>query len=70
MEKFKVITAAEREKGFREALAALLERHGAEMKITDDGMGFGMHSAIAVVSMPTIYDENGDNVADFTEFVL
>lgn len=70
MEKFKVITAAEREKAFREALSALLERHKAEIEITDDAAGWGMHSAIAVITMPTIFDDNGDVIADYTEFQL
>lgn len=65
-----MITAAEREKGFREALAALLERHGAEIEVTDDREPWGMHTGIAIVSMPTIFDENGNVISDYTEFQL
>lgn len=65
-----MITAAEREKGFREALAALLERHGAEIEVTDDRKPWGMHTGIAIVSMPTIFDENGSVISDYTEFRL
>ena len=65
-----MITAKEREKGFRDALAALLERHGAEMVITDDRAGYGMHQGIVVITMPTIYDDHQNAVADFAEFEL
>ncbi len=65
-----MITAAEREKGFREALAALLERHGAELDITDDAAGWGMHRAIAVVSMQNVFDDDGNIVAEYVDFNL
>lgn len=63
----KVITSAEREKAFREAILKVCAEHGAEIEITDDGKPYGMHKAILMISMPSVWD--GDRlVKDFCEF--
>jgi hypothetical protein len=61
-------TAAEREASFRADLAELLAKHKAELDITDDGSSYGMHSGIAVVTMMSEFDEDGNLLADYTEF--
>ena len=61
-------TAKQREEAFRAELASLLNRHGAELTITDDRKDFGMQSGIAVVSMDGIWSDDGDLLAEFAEF--
>ncbi len=58
-----MITAEERERYFREALDALLERHGAEIGMDTD-------SRRTTVLMVSKWDDDGDLVADFAEFQL
>lgn len=61
-------TPKEREDAFRRDLAALLEKHKAELEITDDGKPYGLHSAEAVVTMMGEWDEAGNQTAEYTEF--
>lgn len=61
-------TAKQRESEFRADLKALLEKHKAELDITDDGRNYGMHSGIAVVTMMNEWDEDGNQTAEYTEF--
>lgn len=49
-------------------MAALLEKHKAELEITDDGKPYGLHSAEAVVTMMGEWDEAGNQTAEYTEF--
>ena len=64
-------TAEEREADFRREFAALLEKHGAELDITDDGKPHGLHNGIARVSMASIWDRDADKLlADYAEFNL
>lgn len=63
-------TSAQREAEFRADLAALLEKHGAEMRVTDDGRAYGMHAGVCTISMDGEWDHNGDLTAEFTEFYL
>ena len=64
-------TAQEREEAFRRDLAELLLKHRAELQITDDGKGYGMHVGIAVVTMMGEWDlVEGKQTADYTEFRL
>lgn len=63
-----VKTAAEREAAFRADLAELLKKHEAELEITDDGEPWGRHSGIAIVSMYSKHDDDGNPIADYTEF--
>jgi hypothetical protein len=65
-----VKTAKQREEDFRRELAELLERHGAEIDVTDDGRPFGMQSGVCLVTMGGQYDEDGKTVAEYTEFQL
>ena len=62
-------TAIEREAEFRKDLQALLNKHGAELNITDDGKPYGMHRAVCRVEMDGIY-ENGCTVLEYAEFDL
>jgi hypothetical protein len=61
-------TPKEREAAFRRDLAELLAKHRAELEITDDRKPYGLHSAEAVVTMPSEWDEDGNQIADYTEF--
>ncbi|WP_139786801.1 hypothetical protein [Desulfamplus magnetovallimortis] len=61
-------TAAEREMNFRRDLDELLAKHKAELDITDDGAEYGMHSAIAVVTMMPEWSQDGDQTTEYTEF--
>lgn len=63
-------TAKEREEAFRRDLAALLDKHEAEIDVTDDGRPYGMHSGVCRVTMQGLWDENGDPIAEHTEFEL
>lgn len=60
----------EREAAFRRDLAELLAKHDAELVITDDHKPWGLHSAMAIVSMPTERDADDNITADYTEFTL
>ena len=62
-------TKKEREEEFRRDLAELLAKHKAELDITDDGKSYGMHSGIAVVTMMNEWDEDGNQTAEYTEFI-
>jgi len=61
-------TAKDREEAFRRDLVELLAKHKAELKITDDGKSYGMHSGIAEVTMMSEWDAEGNLTADYTEF--
>jgi len=66
----KPITADERETAFRMKLDTLLVGNGAEMEITDDGAGYGMQTAIVVITMPAIYNDDNELEKDFCEFEI
>ena len=53
-----MITAKQREDAFRADLKALLEKHGAELDVTDDHEPYGQHQGICVISMLQVYDGN------------
>ena len=64
-------TAEQREAEFRKELQALLDKHGAELEVTDDGKDYGMHSGVCRITMMSIYDYDSDSlVADFCEFEI
>jgi hypothetical protein len=67
-------TAQERESAFRQDLAELLAKHGAELQVTDDGKDYGMHNGICIVTMPAEWvmaaDCDAEPVAEYTEFRL
>jgi hypothetical protein len=64
-------TATEREAAFRKDLADLLQKHNAEMDITDYGKDYGVHSPIVVITMWSEYDKDNDiQTAEFTEFTI
>lgn len=63
-----MIKSKERETAFRRDLAGLLEKHKAELSITDDGKPYGMHSPEAWVSMDAEWDTDGNMVSEDTEF--
>jgi len=62
--------AKEREMAFREDLAVLLAKHGAELEITDDGFAYGMHSGVVEISMDGQYDKDGNQTAEYVLFRL
>jgi len=66
----KVKTSQEREAAFRAALQALLEEHGAEIEVTDDGRPYGMQSGVCLVTLMGQYDKDGETIAEYTEFQL
>lgn len=68
IDKLALKTAKEREEAFRHDLAEMLEKHKAELDITDDGKSYGMHSGIAVVKMMSEWDEDGNQITEYTEF--
>lgn len=66
-----MVTAKEREIAFRKELQKLLDKHGAELTITDDGKPYGLHSGACLVSMDSTWDPlTGDCTKEFTEFLL
>ena len=63
-------TKKQREFAFRAELAELLEKHGAELEVTDDGKPWGMHSGVCKVTMASEFDSDGIMVKEFAEFNL
>ena len=62
-----VKTSQQREDEFRADLAALLEKHHAELEVTDDGKPHGMHNGICRITMMNEFDD-GEEVAQFAQF--
>ena len=58
------MTPDERRDAFIRDLQAVLNRHKAEIQVTDDGKAYGMHVGVACVTL----DSDGD--LPFTEFTL
>lgn len=65
-----VKTAKQREEEFRADMKALLEKHHAEIDVTDDGRPYGMHSGVCRVTMDGKYDSYGETLEEFAEFEL
>lgn len=66
-----MITAKEREDAFRKELQELLDKHGAEPTIKDDGKPHGLHSGACLVSMDSVWNSTTRDCAkEFTEFLL
>lgn len=65
-----MVTSAEREKQFREDLKAFLAAHGAELNITDDGSPWGGQRGVATITMVSVWDDNFDITAEYTEFEI
>ena len=63
-------TSKEREEAFRRDLEELLAKHNAELDITDDARAYGMHRGIAVVSMMNEWDCDGNQTAEYTDFLI
>lgn len=63
-------TAKEREAHFRRELAELLQKHGAELQVTDDGRPYGMHSGVCRISMDGKWDADGEPMEECAEFDL
>lgn len=61
-------TPADREAAFRMDLADLLLKHGATMNIGDDGKPYGMHTGVVTITMYSMWDDEGNQTADFSEF--
>ena len=65
-----MFTKEEREEAFRKDLKELLEKHKAELWVGDDGRPYGLHSGVVEITMYGKWDENGDQIAEFTDFKL
>ena len=65
-----MITAKERERQFRENLMDVIKKHGAQMVITDDGKPYGMQSGVVVITMCAKWDDDGNQISEYTEFNL
>lgn len=63
-------TAKEREEAFRRDLTELLLKHRAELIITDDGKGYGMHSCVVEVMLASELDAKGNLIAEYAEFQI
>jgi hypothetical protein len=62
-------TAEEREQAFRSDLKALLDKHSAEIEVTDDDKPYGLHSGIVIVSMESSFHD-GECIKEFCSFEL
>ena len=56
----KMKTKKQLEEEFRKDFQTLLEKHNAEIEITDDDKPYGMHSAIVVITIPNKYDNDNN----------
>lgn len=66
-----MLTSKEREESFRKDLKELLDKHKAEMDITDDGRPYGMHSGEVRIYMDGEYcKETFECIKEYTEFIL
>lgn len=63
-------SSKEKEEAFRKDLQELLTRHRAELRITDDGKPYGMHTSFLEVSMMCEWTEAGEQTDEYTEFKL
>lgn len=63
-----MITNAEREQAFRDAINRVCLDHNATIEITDDGKPYGMHNSVLRISMDAKYNENEERIADYFEF--
>lgn len=63
-------TAKEREDAFRRDLAELLQKHGAELQVTDDGRPYGLHSGVCRISMYGKWNADGEPMEEYAEFDL
>lgn len=63
-------TSRQRKEAFMEDFQALLRKHDAECDITDDGAGYGMQTGMAVISMVTKWDDDGEITDQYTDFDL
>ena len=58
-----MITGAERECAFRKDLSELLAKHDAELQVTDDGKGYGLHRGVCEISISGQWDSEGTPTA-------
>jgi hypothetical protein len=65
-----VKTATQREEEFRADLKALLEKHGAEIVVTDDGWPGGMQPWVCTITMKGKHGKDGETLEEFVEFYL
>ena len=63
-------TAQQREAEFRKDFEALLAKHNAAFKITDDGADWGAQVGIVEITMPSEYTDDNEEVKEFAEFRL
>ena len=65
-----MITSAEREQAFRKDLAEFLAKHDAELQVTDDGKGYGLHRGVCEISISGQWDSEGTPTAEYAYFQL
>ena len=65
-----MITAEEREESFKRDLIELLEKHSAELTITEGGLGYGLQHGVANVVMMGAWDEDNNQVSEYCDFNL
>lgn len=64
-----MVTSDQRKADFMADLQAVLDKHFAELQVTDDGAGYGMHNGVCRVTMASLYSGH-ELVRDFVEFEL
>lgn len=62
-----LVSASDREKAFRDAIADVCLVHGAELQVTDDGKSYGMHNGVLRVTMMSVWNDDV-LMNDFCEF--
>jgi len=64
-------TKAQRQEAFMKELQSLLNKHGAELEVQEDGEGYyGNHSSVTNISMGGIWNQDNDCEAEYVEFDL
>ena len=64
-----MITAKKREQKFRKELQELLDLHGAEIEITDDGRSYGMQMGVCKITMGSVWKDS-EFLKEYCEFNL
>ncbi len=62
--------AAERKEAFLKDFQALLDKHGAELEVGDDGAGYGFQMGCANISMAGEWNDDNECTNEYIEFDL
>lgn len=63
-------TKEQRRDEFFAELKQLMEKHGAELQLTDDGKPYGLHRPLVLLSFNGEYTNDGDVILEFGDFEL